>query len=319
MICPAILLPCSPLPWQWCFGNVLNLGHSTSHIIMRGSQCCLQIVKSRACCYVGPDSGIFRGQSPDQICEDFNWGTPIDQYSLFWSVRPSMCNSEVHVTLLKLLKSSQNLRAGQFGLLGHCSWLTISRTALGPQCYYPRLSLLLYGSSSSLWRPALEAGRLQCSPGMLSVQAAEGLAPRIQACRCCRNFSFRCRDTSNLGVQLTCRSLRKGCQSNVRAMPSLLTFSPVWRELCGVSGSAQQDRVHEPRASAFSTLALHAGPSTAGPNAALPSLQQWPSLREGGLALQTPFRWASSKIMRLRHEAQADLNLSDWPCNHGAC
>ena len=181
------------------------------------------------------------------------------------------------------------------------------------------LSLLLYGSNSSLWRPALEAGRLQCSPGMLSVQAAEGHAPRVQACRCCQNFSFRCRDKSNSRILLTCRSLRKGCQSNVRAMPSLLTFSHVWRELCGVSGSAQQDRVHEPRASAFSAVALHAGPSTAGPNAALPSLQQLPSLREGGLALHTPFRWASSNIMRLQRKAQADLNLSDWPCDHAAC
>ena len=176
---------------------------------------------------------------------------------------------------------------------------------------------LLYGSNSSLWRPALEAGQLQCSPGMLSVQAAQGHAPRVQACRCCWNFSFSCRNVSR--ILLTCRSLRNGCQSNVRAMPSLLAFSPAWRELCGVSGSAQPDREHEPRASAFSTLALHAGPLTAGPNAALPSLQQLPSLREGGLALQTPFRWASSEFMRLQTKAQADLNLSDWHCNHGAC
>ena len=194
------------------------------------------------------------------------------------------------------------------------SWLTVSRTALGPQCHYPTLLLLLYGSNRSLWRPALEAGQLQCSPGKLSGQAAVGHAPRVQACRCCWNFSFRCPETSNSRILSTCSSLRSGCLRNVRAMPSLLTFSPVWRELCGVSGSAQQDREHEPRASAFSTLALHAGPSTAGPNAALPSLQQLPSLREGGLALQTPFRWASSKLMRLQHEEQADLNLSDWLC-----
>ena len=166
------------------------------------------------------------------------------------------------------------------------------------------LPLLLYGSDRSLWRPALEAGQLQCSPGMLAVLAAEGHAPRVQACRCCWNFLFRCPEISNSRILLTCRSLRNGCQRNVRAMPSLLTFSPVWRELCGVSGSAQQDREHEPIASAFSTLALHAVPSTAGPNAALPSLQQLPSSREGGLALQSPFRWASSKLMRLQHEEQ---------------
>ena len=152
------------------------------------------------------------------------------------------------------------------------SWLIVSRTALGPQCHHPMLPLLLYGSDRSLWRPALEAGQLQCSPGMLAVLAAEGHAPRVQACRCCWNFLFRCPEISNSRILLTCRSLRNGCQRNVRAMPSLLTFSPVWRELCGVSGSAQQDREHEPIASAFSTLALHAVPSTAGAQCSLAQL-----------------------------------------------